>query len=327
LIGYQSHDATSTSVSNTRRKLSRLKLPDSLAGMRVLDIGCNEGYFCGIANERGAAEVVGIDYVASNIEVARQRYSREGIRFVLQPWKDLPEGSFDLIIWASAMHYELDPRLVVDSIATRLAPGGLFVLECGVIMSHGKEYVPVPRIADTRYYPSRDFLIDCVLAEFSVRQVAEAESADGDLVPRAVFHCRKASPIVVLIRGNSGVGKSSLAERLKGSATKTISLDMVVSRMGQNSYPHDAFERFMVAHYDPADLTRIYLDIDEADLTSQYVDWLAKMVAATDAVVIVEGFMSDKQCLSIKRRLKDKAQVWDLKRVEDKTHTPSTSGL
>src|ERR1019366_9846031 len=107
---YQSHGDASGSISDTKRKLARLQLPQNLAGKRVLDIGCNEGYFCGLAAERGAIEAAGIDFVAANIEVANQRYARDGVRFLLQSWAQLPEGPFDLILWVSAMHYELDPR-------------------------------------------------------------------------------------------------------------------------------------------------------------------------------------------------------------------------
>jgi SAM-dependent methyltransferase len=314
---YQSHDDVSGSISDTKRKLSRLQLPQNLDGKRVLDIGCNEGYFCGLAAERGAVETIGIDFVAANIKVAKKRYSRDGVQFLLQSWAELPEGPFDLILWVSAMHYEMDPRSVVYAIASRLAPGGLFVLECGVMMSPGKEFMPIPRIADTRWYPSRDFLIDSILAGFSVRQVAEPEIADGDFVPRAVFHCRRALPIVLLLRGETGEGKSTLAERLRVAATKIIDLDVIVSRMGQNSYPHDPFEQFMVSNYDPTDLTRIYHGIDENNFTRQYANWLTGAVAATDEIVIIEGYISDDQCAKIEQSLRNRAVVWDMRRVVD----------
>jgi SAM-dependent methyltransferase len=312
---YQSHDGAGGSISDTKRKIARLQLPQDLTGKRVLDIGCNEGYFCGLAAERGAIEAVGIDFVATNIEFAKKRYERNGVRFLLQSWAELPEGLFDLILWTSAMHYEMDPRSVVNAIASRLAPEGLFVLECGVLMSPGKEFMPIPRIADTRWYPSRDFLINHVLAGFSVRQVAEPEFADGDFVPRGVFHCRKALPIVLLLRGKTGDGKTTLGERLRTSATKLINLDVIVSRMGQNPYPHNPLEKFMVSNYDPTDLSRIYDGIDESSLTRQYANWLTSAVVATDEVVIFEGYMSDKQCAEVEQGLRNRAIVWDSQRV------------
>ena len=120
------------------------------------------------------------------------------------------------------------------------------MLECGVISAPGKFFVPVPRIADTRWYPSQDFLINEILAGLSVRQVASPEIAIGDHVPRAVFHCRRALPFVLLVRGESGEGKSNVAERLRASATKVIALDTLVSQMGTSRYPHDPLEKFDV---------------------------------------------------------------------------------
>ncbi|MBW8778114.1 MAG: methyltransferase domain-containing protein [Burkholderiales bacterium] len=311
---YQSHEASATSVSDTQRKLGRLMLPDDLTGKRVLDVGCNEGFFSALARERGASEVIGIDFVKENIDFARERYADRGVQFRHQSWGSLPEGPFDLVLWTSAMHYELDPRSVANAICDRLAPDGLFVLECGVIMQPGKEFVPVPRIADTRWYPSRDFLVDEILSRFSVRQVAQPEIAQGDFVPRSVFHCKKALPIVLLIRGQTGTGKSTVAERLKNSATKSISLDVFVSRMGTNRHPHNDFEKFVIEHYDPANLSKIYSGIDSANYTKQYVELLAAGIAKTDEVVIFEGFMTDAQCTAVANTLNGKAIVWDMQR-------------
>jgi SAM-dependent methyltransferase len=313
---YQAHDETSVAMSDTKRKLDRLQLPETMGGKRVLDIGCNEGYFCGLANERGATDVTGIDFVASNIAFAKQRYGREGIRFLEQSWAKLPEGPFDLVMWTSAMHYELDPRSIVNAIGSRLAPDGLFVLECGVIMSPpGKYFAPVPRIADTRWYPSRDFLVNEILVGFSVRQVAEPQITSGDVVPRAVFHCRKALPVVLLVRGASGAGKTTLAERLRASATKLVNLDVLISQMGNNRHPHDPFEKFLVDNYDPANLGKIYDGIDQVNLSKQFADWLVRAVAGTDEVVILEGYLSDKQSSLIEQTLRGRAVVWDLRRV------------
>jgi hypothetical protein len=151
----------------------------------------------------------------------------------------------------------MEPRAIVSAISSRLAPGGLFVLECGVVMFPGKDFMPILRIADTRWYPSRDFPINNVLARFSVRQ----------------------------------------------------------SRMGRSLYPHDCLEQFMVANYDPTDLIRIYRGIDESNFTREYAEWLTNSVAATDELVIFEGYSSYKQCAQIEQRLRERAVVWDMRRV------------
>src|ERR1700756_1312935 len=42
-------------------KIPYYGLPDDMTGMRVLDIGCAEGFFSFEAERRGAREVIGID--------------------------------------------------------------------------------------------------------------------------------------------------------------------------------------------------------------------------------------------------------------------------
>ena len=315
MSSYQAHDDTSQSISDTKRKLGRLMLPGDLAGKRVLDIGCNEGYFSNLARERGATEVFGIDFVKSNIDFARQRYTDPAIQFLHQSWDRLPAGQFDLVLWTSAMHYDLDPRAVADRIFDALSPTGLFVLECGVIKEPGKEFFPFPRVADTRWYPTMDFLIEEILARFSVRQVAQSEIANGDFVPRSVFHCKKALPVVMLVRGASGSGKTTVAQRLKGSATKVVYLDVLVSRMGSSSFPHSPLEQFFIDTYNPADLGAIYFGIDRAGMTDAYAHLLAAGVAATDELVLFEGYMSDAQCAAVTKRLQNRAIVWDMQRA------------
>ena len=39
-----------------------LGLPQTMNGLRVLDVGCSDGFFSFVAEARGASEVVGIDY-------------------------------------------------------------------------------------------------------------------------------------------------------------------------------------------------------------------------------------------------------------------------
>lgn len=312
---YQAHDPDTKAISDTQRKLARLQIPQDLSGMRVLDVGCNEGYFAHLARERGAVDVTGIDFVGSNIEFATKRYGGEGLRFLHQTWDTLPDGPFDLVLWTSAMHYDLDPRSVTDAIFEIMSPGGLLILECGVIGAPHKEFMPVPRTADTRWYPTLEFLLEEVLPRFSVRQVAQPEIAEGDYVPRSVFHCRRAEPEVILVRGPSGQGKSTLAERLRPAATKVISLDLFVSRLGVNKHPHDDLERFFIANYDPVNLGRIYKGIDEAGLTTAYAELLAKAVAKTDSVVLIEGLLTDAQAAALTRTLAGRAVVWDVQRT------------
>jgi SAM-dependent methyltransferase len=73
-VRYQSHDGEK-STSDSNRKLERIKLPTSLKGKSVLDIGCNEGFFCAEAVRRGATRVLGLDNSQAAIDFASQHYA------------------------------------------------------------------------------------------------------------------------------------------------------------------------------------------------------------------------------------------------------------
>ena len=117
---YQSFpDATGD--SRTLEKLKALKLPD-LAGRDFLDVGCNEGFFCGFAKFAGAQRSVGIDRSAAFIARARQRFPACDI--LERDWNRLPEGPFDVVLLASALHYADDQAALVHRLVDLLAPDG-----------------------------------------------------------------------------------------------------------------------------------------------------------------------------------------------------------
>jgi SAM-dependent methyltransferase len=309
---YQSHEGSGKGMSDSRLKLERLRLPD-LQGKRVLDLGCSEGYFCHQAIVRGARSVVGIDYDEPSLAEARARYGGESIEFRHQSWDVLPEGPFDVVLWSSAMHYELDPKAVAARVAAVLAPGGVLVLECGVIRFPGKEMILVPRYGDARWYPTTDFLMQEILAPFVARCVSQPELTEGDLVPRAVYHCTKRRPSVLIVRGESKAGKSVLAMSIT-DASKTMSLDDLVSRIGQAEFHHGELQETIRDLYDPNDLGKIYRGIDERGLTAAYAALVAEVVAPSDRLVVIEGFLTDRQFEALSGVLREKAIVWSVER-------------
>lgn len=310
---YQTHADDRVGMSDSQRKLERLMLPPRLDGKRVLDIGCNEGFFCHEAAARGASQVIGIDEDAEAVDAAGRFYRGSGVEFRHQRWDTLPEGPFDLVLWTSAMHYEPDPAEVMRRIAGVLAPSGLFVLECGVLDWSRKEMVLVSRPVDSRWYPTWP-LLEHMLGDFTVRRVAAPELVVGDHVPRAVLHCTLRRPVVMLIRGESGHGKSSLATSLSESATKVISLDAFVTRVAQAQHHHTDLQAFIRDRYDDRNLAKIYHGIDEHGLTDQYARLLAASVAPSDRLVVLEGLLTDAQVEALTVHLAGAAFVWDVRK-------------
>src|SRR5947207_261323 len=122
---YQSFPDTSGD-SQSLHKLKALHLPP-LGDGSFLDVGCNEGFFCGYASFDGARRVVGLDKSPDFIKRARKRFPQ--CEFVQQNWDHLPKGPFDVILLASALHYADDQAELIHRLMRELAPDGTFVLE------------------------------------------------------------------------------------------------------------------------------------------------------------------------------------------------------
>lgn len=316
MTNHQSHEGDEKGQTDSSYKLSRLKIPSDLTGKAVLDIGCNEGFFCDQALRRGAAKVVGIDADKRFLEQAQRRYSDERATYLLRSWHELPEGEFDLMLWTSAMHYELDPQKILGSIAEKLTPGGTFVLECGVQIAPRKEMLYSLRHDGGLWYPTLPLLEDMLKrAGFAFRMVSHAELVGTDPIPRVVFHCTRRMPTVLLLTGASKSGKSDLAGQLYPAATKVVSLDHFVSRIWKSKWVHSSVEKFIKENIDPNSLGGIYHGIDTEGLTEEYVDLLCKGVAATDELVVIEGYMTDLQAERLLSKLKTRARTWRVDRA------------
>lgn len=316
---YQTHDDKERGMSDSHKKLERLRLPDDMRGMRFLDIGCNEGYFCNAAAERGA-RVVGIDFFEPALSFARERYRSDSIDFRLQTWEQLPEGQFDVVLWSSAMHYEREPGKIIANIFNSLNSTGLLILECGVYASLSREMVRIIRHSDARWYPTYEYLTEELLgSKFAVRQVAWGETTEGDPVPRSVFHCYKRLPVVALVRGPSLDGKSNMAAVLKPTASKVIMMDLFFYRVFVSEFHHTKLDQYIRDHFDPNDLTSLYSGIDSTGLTEALAQELSNAMSLSDQLVVLDGAITEPQAQALARAVSGRALVWDIQRVRHPT--------
>jgi SAM-dependent methyltransferase len=99
--------------------------------IRILDAGCGTGVGTEyLVHLNPTAFVVGIDLSASALAVARERCRRSGanrVEFHHLSLYDLQQlaGEFDLINCVGVLHHLPDPERGIQSLAAKLAPGGL----------------------------------------------------------------------------------------------------------------------------------------------------------------------------------------------------------
>ena len=222
--GYQTFsDQIGDSLSS--EKLKCLRLPASFENMSVLDIGCNEGFFCIDAVKRGATRVVGIDKDQSVINKARKR--TKDVEYICTDWWHLPDEKFDIIYFLSAIHYENNQDALILYIKNHLKDDGLFILECGVYQSSQPIYGLYERNDGCFRYPTFITLTSILKKYFHSQCVNKSVLQKGDDIPRFVFHCKNKQPVAILIGGESGVGKSTITQMLSGKELFNIDTDSI----------------------------------------------------------------------------------------------------
>lgn len=226
---YQSFPDTAGD-SRTLEKLKALKFPD-LAGRSFLDVGCNEGFFCGFAKFSGAQRSVGIDYSAAFITRARQRFA--GCEFLQRDWSELPEGPFDVVLLASALHYAEDQQALVHRLVELLSPNGVLILELGIVSSQESAWVEVERGIDRRSFPTMVKLRE-VLDGFAWKWMGPSVRQDGDPVARHVVHVSRRRPLAYLLMQPPAYGKTTISGGLFPAAgVPVVSGDHVIAEVAQ----------------------------------------------------------------------------------------------
>jgi 2-polyprenyl-6-hydroxyphenyl methylase/3-demethylubiquinone-9 3-methyltransferase len=102
---------------------------DSLAGLRILDIGCGGGILCEpLARLR--ASMVGADPSDSNIAVARRHAAQSGLTVDYREAaaEELADAGemFDVVLAMEVVEHVADVGLFIERAAAMVKPGGLF---------------------------------------------------------------------------------------------------------------------------------------------------------------------------------------------------------
>ena len=102
-------------------KLPYFGLPASMQGMRVLDIGCSEGFFSFEAERRGAREVIAIDPVPGSItrlNICRDYLGSRvtGLSCSVYDLDPKTFGTFDMVFFFGVLYHLRHPLLALEKI-------------------------------------------------------------------------------------------------------------------------------------------------------------------------------------------------------------------
>ena len=104
-------------------KLPYYGLPERMDGMRVLDIGCAEGYFSFEAERRGAAEVIAVDSFHGSIErfnIMREAFGSKVNAYLCNVYDISARtfGTFDFVMFFGVLYHLKHPWYALDKIAS-----------------------------------------------------------------------------------------------------------------------------------------------------------------------------------------------------------------
>ena len=181
-------------------------IPDDLRGKTVLDIGCWDGFYAFLCEQRGAAVTAIDDF--QHTEFVRSKYGLEmkpgqGFRVAarclgsaLKPWKrDFTQirGSFDVVLFLGVLYHQRNPLFALEHLS-RLTSG------LAIVETH---YLKTEERPILRFYPGDALNMDptnfwgpslsCVslmLKDVGFRSVDVVSTWSGD-DERALFVARK----------------------------------------------------------------------------------------------------------------------------------------
>jgi 2-polyprenyl-3-methyl-5-hydroxy-6-metoxy-1,4-benzoquinol methylase len=143
-----------------------LELCEPISGLRVLDIGCGEGYCSRELRRRGAAQVHGIDLSQSMIEAATLQETKDALGISYEVGcatnlKQFDDGQFDLVIAVFLFNYLTIAQTeeCIAEVVRVLRPSGRFVFSvphpCFPYMRE-PEYPFYFQVEGTGYFSKRD---------------------------------------------------------------------------------------------------------------------------------------------------------------------------
>lgn len=324
-MGYQSFEP-GTGSSDSHGKLAALKLPD-LTGKRFLDLGCNHGFFCFAALEAGAAEVVGIDRKAANIEAAQERAKMLGVeektlRFVNTSWDDFHETGFDVITLLSALHYANDQAAFLRKIADMLTLDGLLILESGIIDNPRNDWTSIirgkPPRTDIVEYPTEKTMLRMLWESYAPRSGWPSVTQPGDNVPRFVWHCPKKRRMVMLFTEGTRRGKSTFLNPLQIRGLPVVDIDRLITQQLRDG--EGRLAESIRASHKVGFINRCYKKIAEDGLLNELADMLVRQLSdppTFDCPVMVQGaILADETFANLVQQKCEESGmiVWEAKR-------------
>jgi 2-polyprenyl-3-methyl-5-hydroxy-6-metoxy-1,4-benzoquinol methylase len=123
-FGNDSIDEKINYYDQLRPEMLRLVPTDA---KKILDVGCAHGVFSENIKNRQSAEVWGVEINKEASEEASKRLNRVINKDLESALEDLPDNSFDCIVFNDVLEHMVDPYSALNKIKSKLTPNGVVV--------------------------------------------------------------------------------------------------------------------------------------------------------------------------------------------------------
>lgn len=189
----------------------------------ILDIGSGTGYLANkLARQFPAAKVTGIDISAEMVRVAKERYARNNLTFMVGDAEEmiLSERSFDLVV-SNASFQWMDLSKVAKKLSRLLVPGGQLIFSTfgpGTLEELrylGFRVNRLPSVQEIKKILNQDFI--------DIKFTTEARSLKFDNLKAAIHHLKNIGAQTT--EGISGQKlKISALKKIKGKISVTFEI-------------------------------------------------------------------------------------------------------
>ena len=285
--------------SNSQGKWNAMHIAEAeIKGARVLDLGCNEGFFIEKFLEMGAETATGVDKDTILLRRARKRIPNAN--FVDAFWDDFLEAqaddSFDLIIMLSAIHYSPNYHEILRKINRVLSPKGVVYLEGSVSGYRTNFLVPVDRgsgaSADTVYHFTSESFSRILSDQFTVRYVNRSVDQPGDPIPRHMYKLTPKLRTCLIVTGRSASGKTTLSQRIGHAGFTHIEIDKLAKMLLQSKLT--GLGRELAEHFKPRQLNKVYeYLLADQDRLDQFTKFLIRNCKDAKDIVMEGVILND----------------------------------
>lgn len=285
-------------ASDSGALLAALAMPP-LAGRRFLDMGCNEGYFCGYAFFDAATRIVGVDNDAEAIARGRRRFPN--CEFMESGWDEFLHNckeKFDVILCAAALRHVENPRAFMAGLMRLLGAGGVLILQTAVLENAHGQCEPdregrfrLTAMPGAGLFGDMPWL-EKLLEPYAYKHMGPCTEACGAPLAGHVFHVRNPLPCAILLMGAPGSGKSSTARKLFPHLP-IINGDMLLARAeyAKEKYPRIAGLMAQKISWQRLDL--VIREIFDSGSLEEYVEMILEAAKGRD--FIFDGFIPEEE--------------------------------